>query len=334
MGIHTNSSSRLRIAIVARLDGSGANGDMEQFVMSLVNGLGRLTDGEEEYLLLTNPAAPHWLDHLIGPNQRVMPWVTTGRERWTPVAGKCSGPLRPAAQNAAHHLFTWVSSQQPSNDGLPSSHDFFEHHHVDVVHFPYQRVYSTSVPSIFNPHDLQHYHFPQFFSARTVAERDRDYRLACQMSSRVVVASQWVKDDLRAQLGVAADKIHVIPDANPTEMYRDSSSGSAASPDVLQDLPSTFILYPAQTWPHKNHLRLLEALAYNRDYFGVVNSLICTGRQSDYWPAIREKLPRITVKPTSTIPRICGSAYTYSTLQTSPLPCNAYTPRVRELPHI
>ena len=45
-----------------------------------------------------------------------------------------------------------------------------------------------------------------------------------------------------------------------------------------------------KTWPHKNHLRLLEALAYNRDYFGVVNSLICTGRQSDYWPAIREKI--------------------------------------------
>ena len=107
MGIHTNSSSRLRIAIVARLDGSGANGGVEQFVMSLVNGLGRLTDGEEEYLLLTNPAAPHWLDHLIGPNQRVMPWVTTGRERWTPVAGislRATTACRPKCRSSSIHM--------------------------------------------------------------------------------------------------------------------------------------------------------------------------------------------------------------------------------------
>jgi glycosyltransferase involved in cell wall biosynthesis len=36
--------------------------------------------------------------------------------------------------------------------------------------------------------------------------------------------------------------------------------------------------YPAMTFPHKNHLRLLEAMARLRDRDGLEVSLVCTGR--------------------------------------------------------
>src|SRR5262249_24210696 len=50
-------------------------------------------------------------------------------------------------------------------------------------------------------------------------------------------------------------------------------------------LPSEFLLYPAQTWPHKNHERLFEALALIRDRDGVRVAIVCPGRQNEGFPA-------------------------------------------------
>jgi glycosyltransferase involved in cell wall biosynthesis len=44
------------------------------------------------------------------------------------------------------------------------------------------------------------------------------------------------------------------------------------------------------TWPHKNHLRLLEALALLRDRDQVRVSLVCTGYQNSFWPQIERRL--------------------------------------------
>jgi glycosyltransferase involved in cell wall biosynthesis len=55
--------------------------------------------------------------------------------------------------------------------------------------------------------------------------------------------------------------------------------------------PERFLLYPAQTWPHKNHLRLLEAVATLRDR-GLIVHLICTGRLTDNYEAIRRFVER------------------------------------------
>jgi glycosyltransferase involved in cell wall biosynthesis len=45
-------------------------------------------------------------------------------------------------------------------------------------------------------------------------------------------------------------------------------------------------LYPAQTWPHKNHVRLIQALVQLRER-GVIVPLVCTGRQNEHFPNIR-----------------------------------------------
>ena len=48
-------------------------------------------------------------------------------------------------------------------------------------------------------------------------------------------------------------------------------------------LPRDFLLYPAKPWPHKNHDRLLEALAMIRDRTGSVIPLVCSGaRAADF----------------------------------------------------
>jgi glycosyltransferase involved in cell wall biosynthesis len=49
-------------------------------------------------------------------------------------------------------------------------------------------------------------------------------------------------------------------------------------------------------WPHKNHLRLLEALAYLKDKFSLVIHLVCTGARGDFWPTIESAVNRLELQ--------------------------------------
>jgi glycosyltransferase involved in cell wall biosynthesis len=61
-------------------------------------------------------------------------------------------------------------------------------------------------------------------------------------------------------------------------------------------LPETFILFPAQTFPHKNHLVLLEALAVARDRRGIAIPLVMTGHQSRFFAQIVKRAESLALR--------------------------------------
>jgi glycosyltransferase involved in cell wall biosynthesis len=90
---------------------------------------------------------------------------------------------------------------------------------------------------------------------------------------------------------VDPDKVQVIPWAPATQVYPAPSESMLASVQEKYQLQIPFAYYPAMTWEHKNHLRLLEALAYLRDREGLIVRLVCTGkRYPDFWPRVEERL--------------------------------------------
>jgi hypothetical protein len=54
--------------------------------------------------------------------------------------------------------------------------------------------------------------------------------------------------------------------------------------------PGPFILYPAMTWEHKNHLRLLDAIALLRERQQLKINLICTGHKNSFYPSIERRI--------------------------------------------
>ena len=62
------------------------------------------------------------------------------------------------------------------NEQIPVSDGYVEAQQFDVVHFPTQTAYLTDIPSIYQPWDLQHLHYPEFFSKDIFARREREYR--------------------------------------------------------------------------------------------------------------------------------------------------------------
>jgi glycosyltransferase involved in cell wall biosynthesis len=152
------------------------------------------------------------------------------------------------------------------------------------------------MPTVFNQHDLQHLHYPQFFKATEIVWRESIYSAACRFAQTVIVGSQWAKDDVVRQYGIDGAKVQVIPEGPPTQLS--AVPGKAVLPEVKEkyQLPDAFIFYPAITWPHKNHIRLLEAVACLRDTRGLAVHVVFAGAPHErFWPRIDKRIQELGI---------------------------------------
>lgn len=280
--------THLRICLDARLTG-GTAGGLEQVAIGMASGLSRLTDGDEEYLFLAYPDADEWL----------RPYVT----------GPCRmlhGPPVPRPSPAKRQLlripgvrWLWDYLSPLMGDrsfNVPRSDGTAEQSGAEVIHFLHQRGFLTRLPNVYQPHDLQHIHLPQYFNPRHRAGRDFLFRTMCAQATMVAVTAGWGKRDLIRQYGIDERKISVVPWAPPIEAYPKPSAEDIVATRAKLGLPDDFILFPAQTFPHKNHLGLLEALAKLRDRRGLVVPLVCSGRMNTFYPTIARRVERLGLK--------------------------------------
>jgi glycosyltransferase involved in cell wall biosynthesis len=270
----------------------GVSGGIAQSTQGLVASLGAL-EGPEEFLLVTDRSEQaDWIQESCGANSRVMmmPYRRGRKPAGPPLgSGVVKRVLWPAVNMIRHahgRLFPQIESPR-----IPVSDGYYESLGCDVLHFPTQSYTLCALPTIYNPHDLQHLHYPQFFTARELAYREAIYRSACQISTTVVVGSEWIKQDVVRQYAVSPAKVQIIPWAPPTAYFPEISPTDLEDARRRLALPQHFMFYPAVTWPHKNHLRLLDALAYLRDRRGVSVNLVCTGaRYESHWPKVEQRV--------------------------------------------
>jgi glycosyltransferase involved in cell wall biosynthesis len=278
---------RLRVAINAQVRSNSGSGGIAT-VLAELTALGQLDDGTEEYVFIGPWDEPDWLQPLLNSRQRI---VRGPKSRSAESFKRSLGPLRPVAR----HLKSFLTQAAETNAGVPTSDGFYESLQCNVIHFPFQTFVRCELPTVYNPHDLQHLHYPEFFDRSTVNWRETAYPSACRAAHTVVVTSEFVKQDIVRHYKVSPEKIQVIHWAPPPAALAPASHGvSFAAVNEKYALPERpFALYPAMTWEHKNHLRLLEALAYLRDRRALRLNLVCTGHRTDFWPRIERRMSEL-----------------------------------------
>jgi glycosyltransferase involved in cell wall biosynthesis len=277
-------SASARIAIEVRIGDPAQAGGVAQVVMGLASALSALEDGDEEYVFIGFRNAEQWLaPYISGRCSLRVTGQPSAIGRWKfRIAESAIGP-------AARGLLQLYRRFRPSQPVMPASDGTAESLGVQLVHFPIQNAYLTNLPSIYQPWDLQHLHLPHLFHPRERQWRDIAYPLFCKRAAFIPVEDSWTKQDLSTRLGIPAEKVIVVPIPAPSAAYR------AARPEELERVKrhvrfEEFILYPAQTWAHKNHLGLIEALAELRDRFGVVVPFIGCGRLSAFYAQIDNRV--------------------------------------------
>jgi glycosyltransferase involved in cell wall biosynthesis len=261
---------------------SGTSGGVEQFVIGLAMGLSQLDDGDEEYLFLAYRGEAEWLASHLGSACRLLsdgPRPPATGSSWKRVARRV-----PLARRARDE---WLPPVGPLRPRVPASSGRIEREGVDVMHLTRQDGFITTVPTIYHPHDLQHLHLPDYFTRRERAAREVTYRALSAQARIVAVASNWVRNDLIVNFGLDPDRIHVVPLAPPIQSYPEPSRADEERVRSALALPREFVLYPAQTWPHKNHVALLRALATVRRRHGLQVPLVCSGQTTAYLRTIQ-----------------------------------------------
>lgn len=298
---------RLRIAINAQLTPDGASGGITTVLRALA-ALVHLEDGDEEYVFIGPHDGPEWLQSLLPAHGRVVRGpapVGWKVDRLEPLK-RALGPLRPVARGVKRFLGTpaiattltadaRTTPEAPASLSPADGQNFYEALGCDVIHFPFQSFEPCAVPTVYNPHDLQHLHHPEFFARSEIARRESLYPAACRAAHTVVVASRFVKRDVVERYGIDSGKVQVIPWAPPPLLPEPACDDDRADAFAalkakhgLSDVP--FALYPAMTWEHKNHIRLLEALAQLRDRETLKLRVVCTGHKTEFWPRIEHRL--------------------------------------------
>jgi glycosyltransferase involved in cell wall biosynthesis len=174
---------------------------------------------------------------------------------------------------------------------IPTSDGFVESQRFDLVHFPTQMAYLTSLPSIFQPWDLQHVHHPEFFAKEDRVLRNHQYAAFSQQASCVCVQAEWTKRDVMEHLGIPAEKIAVIPWGPVFDAYQRPSADDIRLTVKKYMLPKDFFFYPAVTWPHKNHEIIFRALHILKRDYKISPTVVFTGASTDY-RTILDKLAR------------------------------------------
>lgn len=287
----------LRIAINAQIPtGSGAGGiETVLRVLTEINRFG----GDEEFVFIGHWSDAGWLEPLLGERQKL---VRAPRPEKQFKDGKSEnfkrmlGQLRPLARRLKNIVTPPPSKPLPR---VPVSNGFYESLACDVIHFPYQDyvICAPNLPTVYNPHDLQHLHYPKFFAPEEIERREVIYPAACRAAQTIVVASQFVKQDIIQKFGTEAGKIEVVPWSPPEVLPVKFTESEAAELLKKYDCPPRpFALYPAMTWEHKNHLRLLEAVHRLREREGLKVNLICTGHKNSFYAQIEKRLRELNLE--------------------------------------
>lgn len=272
-----SQSENRQIAIEAQLPSVGSFGGVQTQLAALVWALGQL-DGPERYVIVCAPENPDWLRDFVGLNQSiVLGPVRTGRRLMRGVFGKMWPKVWAFGQNLWLQAGKYFHRLPPG--WVWETNGFFEGLDVALVHVFYQRYLRTSLPVVFNPHDLQHEHYPEFFSKSDLAKRRYVYPSACRAAAAVVAASRYTRDDVIRCYQIPSTKVWTIPLGPATMAYEITEADCHAAAKKF-DLSYPFMFYPAVTWKHKNHIRLLEAILQLKQQ-GLQVNLVCSGAQME-----------------------------------------------------
>ena len=312
------------VAINAQVNPANPGG-AESAIQGMLTSFGQQAGDEERILVLATERYAVDFRRLTGPGQDVVVWpfpqvayapFRTMTRRWQRIHRR-SGRLG-FGVDAAHRIWWHARRALTRPPSATQADHVLREHGVDVVHFPYAVHFKTSIPFIYEPLDLQHRHLPELFSPGEWAWRDRVYREGCERARLIVTGTCFTKYDVVRQYGIEPRKIAVIPIRSALPPTPPTADAVARARRVY-GLPARFLLYPAMAFPHKNHLRLFEALAILRDRHDLRFTLICTGRQYEsHTPVLEQAVEKLGLQaqirmlgsiPTDDLVALYGAAW-------------------------
>lgn len=119
----------------------------------------------------------------------------------------------------------------------------------DTYEIPY-------VTTLWDVQHLTHPWFPEMSRNWQWEHRELFLSRHLRRATSIIVGTRVGKDQVIRCYGIPEDRIDILP--HPTPRFALRAAREEIEP--VANLPKDYLFYPAQFWPHKNHVNLLRAL--------------------------------------------------------------------------
>jgi glycosyltransferase involved in cell wall biosynthesis len=171
---------------------------------------------------------------------------------------------------------------------------------LDLLHnpFTYSRRSRSKTPLIITFHDLQHHYYPEFFKTKEIQSRNSNYRRAVLDADRIIADSDHTKQTLLDNYNVLDDNVDVVPLGVDSEYKIIDDQGFLNMERAHLGLIKPFLYYPAATWPHKNHVNLLNAVYLLKNSCHFDGDLVLTGVSTSAKDSLFDKIKALGLQDT------------------------------------
>lgn len=263
----------MRIGVVANLDRSW--GGIYQYAVTLIGALPELAM-DDEFVLFVYEGEQAPLELRSAVAEIVPLRVITGtagsltrgllaalpvglRLRLRSIVVRMLSRRAPGARSQS-------SGSQPEVDAAWAT--FFARHGIELLIFTADSELApkVGVPYIAAVHDIQHRLQPEFPEVSADGEWERrETRIGATVAgaTTLLVDSEVGREDLLdayGQLEIDPEAVRVLPFLPASPSGDRPSEAEISRVRARHDLPEEYLFYPAQFWPHKNHIGIVEAL--------------------------------------------------------------------------
>jgi glycosyltransferase involved in cell wall biosynthesis len=152
------------------------------------------------------------------------------------------------------------------------------------------------IPYISTVWDLAHRVYPFFPEVSLFGEfgqRENMFRRYLQRATYIITPNEAGKKEIVSFYQVAEDRVRLIHHPTPTFALEAKPHPDPQGFLSRSGIDRDFLLYPAQLWPHKNHILLLLMLHIFRKKYDQNLQLVLTGSDRGNFPFLTHKIAQL-----------------------------------------
>ncbi len=130
------------------------------------------------------------------------------------------------------------------------------------------RPLNLKIKTVTSIHDIQHYNLPQNFSFFEKRYRNLLHTTTIKYSSRIQVSSKFIYKNIAKYFSKKiSKKLFIISEGVSQKFFNNKKK------------LGNYLFFPAQLWPHKNHLTILKAIKILNDKYKKKIKIILVGQK-------------------------------------------------------
>lgn len=170
---------------------------------------------------------------------------------------------------------------------------FAEQENIDLIWFTYPANLDLTMPFIYTIWDIGHRVMPAFPETTKPMYRWNGHEEQCSRmlakATFILTGNETGKKEILENYNVMENKIRIVPFPISFFCY-----GEEQKPKF--ELPEKYFFYPAQFWPHKNHICIVKAVHWLKENKGIKANVFFTGSDKGNKSYIKEMAVRYGVE--------------------------------------